>query len=260
MTMAVPVNLLDACVRFASDVSPEATARVIELLESDGMLRAGTGLSQDAGQRLDEVKGALALCRTSLSNFDVANLLRGAAHAIAAERRRQKVELVWSGPTTVSSTLRSTGPALLELIGGARESVYLVTFAAYKVPEVVAAISSAARRGVRVLFVLETDIANGGKVEFDPLPHLLSEAAQHVEVYVWPIGERVRDARGRHGTLHAKFAVADRQSLLISSANLTANAFDLNIELGVLLTGGSAPEEAASNIDELIRCGVLRRQ
>ena len=35
-----------------------------------------------------------------------------------------------------SSTLRSTAPALLELIGNARESVYLVTFAAYRVPEV----------------------------------------------------------------------------------------------------------------------------
>lgn len=68
---------------------------------------------------------------------DVANILRGAAHAMAAERRRQQVELVWSGPTTLSSTLRSTGSALLDLIRGARQSVCLVTFAAYKVPDVV---------------------------------------------------------------------------------------------------------------------------
>ena len=46
---------------------------------------------------------------------------------------------------------------------------------------------------------------------------------------------------------------------LFSSANLTADAFDINIELGVLLTGGSAPEEAAAHVDGLIRTGVLQR-
>ena len=178
---------------------------------------------------------------------------------MVAERRKRQVELVWSGPTTLSSTLRSTGPALLELIRGAKELVYLVTFAAYKVPDVVEAIGAAIHRGVRVVFVLESDSVSGGKVDFDPLPHLLGGAAKHVEVFVWPMHERRRDARGRHGTLHAKFAVADRRRLLISSANLTADAFDLNIELGVLLTGGTAPEEAASQVDELIRLGVLQR-
>ena len=71
--------------------------------------------------------------------------------------------------------------------------------------------------------------------------------------------EPINDHPGDPSLLDVR-RVADRQILLISSANLTANAFDLNIELGVLLTGGRAPEDAASNIDELIRCGVLRRQ
>lgn len=217
------------------------------------------GLSADAGQRLAELKDAWFRCLGPPSTVDVANILRGAAHAVAAERGKRKVELVWSGPTTVSSTLRSTGPALLELIRGARESVYLVTFAAYKVPEVVEAIGAAASRGVRVVFVLESESVSGGKVDFDPLPHLNGGAAQRAEVYVWPMQQRRRDARGRHGTLHAKFAVADRRRLLISSANLTADAFDLNIELGVLLTGGSAPEEAAAHVDGLVRVGVLQR-
>jgi cardiolipin synthase A/B len=148
---------------------------------------------------------------------------------------------------------------LLELIRGARESVYLVTFAAYKVPDVAEAIAAALGRGVRVVFVLESDSVSGGKVDFDPLPHLIDGVAQRVEVFVWPMRERRRDVRGRHGTLHAKFAVADRHRLLISSANLTADAFDLNIELGVLLSGGTAPKEAASQVDELIRLGVLQQ-
>lgn len=257
--MSAPLTLLDACVRFAADVSPEAVARVVAALDSEGMARAGVGLSGDAEQRFAELKSVWSHCLGPPAPVDVANLLRGAAHAVAAERRRRQVELVWSGPTTVSSTLRSTGPALLELIRGAGDSVYLVTFAAYKVPDVVEAIGAAVRRGVRVVFVLESESVSGGKVDFDPLPHLLGGAAQRAEVYVWPMQHRRRDARGRHGTLHAKFAVADRRRLLISSANLTADAFDINIELGVLLTGGSAPEEAAAHVDRLIRVGVLQR-
>jgi len=62
------------------------------------------------------------------------------------------------------------------------------------------------------------------------------------------------------GPYNAKFAVADRRRLLVSSANLTENAFDLNIELGVLLTGGNAPVEAAAHIDNLIRLGILLRR
>lgn len=257
--MATPLTLLDACVRFAADVSPEAVARVVAEIEADGMARAGLGLSGDAEQRFGELKSVWLQCLSTPSSVDVANILRGAAHAMAAERRRQQVELVWSGPTTVSSTLRSTGPALLELIRGARHSVYLVTFAAYKVPDVAAAIGAAVDRGVRVVFVLESDSVSEGKVDFDPLPHLLDGASHRAEVYVWPMQQRRRDARGRHGTLHAKFAVADRRRLLISSANLTADAFDINIELGVLLTGGSAPDEAAAHVDGLIRTGVLNR-
>lgn len=257
--MSAPLPLLDACARFAAEVSPEATARVVELLESEGMTKAGIGLTGDAALRYGELSTAWANCSNTLAATDLANLLCGAAHAVAAERKRQRVELVWSGPQTASSTLRSTGPALLELIRGARESLYLVTFAAYKVPEVAEALASAVSRGVRVVFVVETAIANGGKVDFDPLPHLAGDLADAIEAYVWPVAERARDDRGRHGTLHAKFAVADRHRLLVSSANLTEFALNLNIELGVMLTGGSAPAEAAAQVDRMIRLGFLRR-
>jgi len=133
------------------------------------------------------------------------------------------------------------------------------TFAAYRVPEVAKALQDAVERGVRVVFVLESDTINGGKVNFDPLPHLTLHHSGGVEVYSWPIESRTKDGQGRFGTLHAKFAVADRRQLLVSSANLTEFAFNLNIELGVLLTGGVAPAEATAQIDQLVRLGILRR-
>lgn len=75
---------------------------------------------------------------------------------------------------------------------------------------------------------------------------------------MWPKEHRLKDERGRIGSLHAKFAVADRVRLLVSSANLTEFAFNLNMELGVLISGGHGPHEAAKHIDELLRTGVLR--
>ena len=93
---------------------------------------------------------------------------------------------------------------------------------------------------------------------FDPVPHLRASGLRRAEVFTWPQEHRLRDERGRFGSLHAKFAIADRARLFVSSANLTEFAFNLNIELGVLVTGGHGPVEAARHVDELIRCGVIR--
>lgn len=245
--------------RFAAEVSAGAAARVVERLRSGDVGRAGSALSGDAARLYGELTDACQRDPEPPSPDELALVLMAAVRTVVHERARQRVELVWSGPSTVSSTLRSTGPALLELISEARQSVYIVTFAAYKVPTVADALADAVKRGVRVVFVLESDSVSGGKVDFNPLPHLLGDLATGAEVYVWPQDKRQRDSRGRHGSLHAKFAVADRRRLLVSSANLTEYAFTLNIELGTMVTGGSSPLDASRHIDELIRTGILVR-
>jgi cardiolipin synthase len=249
---------LDACYRFASETSAEAVDAAIAVLDGTQQWPLDGRLAPDAQERFDALRRAWAAAGHVPSSRELASLLRGVAYATAAERTARRVELVWSGPSVVSSTFRSTEPALLELISSARQEVYVVAFAAYRVPAVAAALQAALARGIRVVFVLETD--DSGKVSFDPLPVLQGGGALAAEVYYWPQNMRKRDLRGRHGTLHAKFAVADRERLLVSSANLTEFAFELNIELGVLLRGGTAPTEAAEHVDELIRRGVLCRQ
>ncbi len=59
--------------------------------------------------------------------------------------------------------------------------------------------------------------------------------------------------------MHAKVAVADRRVLLVSSANLTQSGVSKNIEAGVLVRGGHAPQRVAEHIGELRTMGVLRR-
>lgn len=257
--MSQPDPLLDACVSLAREVSSEATERLIAFIEVGKAQEARSQLSGDALQLYDRMLAHWRYLRGSYDERAVACTLRGARWAIECERRSQRVELVWSGPSTVSSTLRSTAPALVELINSASESVYVVAFAAYKVQSISDALRQALQRGVRIVAVLENAQVSGGKVSFDPLPHLIAGCPTGVEVYVWPQAERVKDVSGRFGSLHAKFAVADRARLLVSSANLTEYAFSLNIELGVLISGGTAPGEAAGHVDKLIGRGVLCR-
>jgi phosphatidylserine/phosphatidylglycerophosphate/cardiolipin synthase-like enzyme len=59
--------------------------------------------------------------------------------------------------------------------------------------------------------------------------------------------------------LHAKCAVADARLLFVSSANLTDYALNLNMELGVLIAGGSQPQTVMAQFDELIAQGILQR-
>jgi phosphatidylserine/phosphatidylglycerophosphate/cardiolipin synthase-like enzyme len=51
--------------------------------------------------------------------------------------------------------------------------------------------------------------------------------------------------------------VADGRHLFVSSANLTEYAFTVNMELGLLITGGAVPGQVESHFDKLIAMGVL---
>jgi phosphatidylserine/phosphatidylglycerophosphate/cardiolipin synthase-like enzyme len=83
--------------------------------------------------------------------------------------------------------------------------------------------------------------------------------ASRCGVFVWPIEGRFRSGSGKPGLLHVKCAVADGRWLFLSSANLTEYAFSINMELGVLITGGSAPLQVDAHFGKMIESGVLVR-
>jgi phosphatidylserine/phosphatidylglycerophosphate/cardiolipin synthase-like enzyme len=91
------------------------------------------------------------------------------------------------------------------------------------------------------------------------LPHevLGEDVAACSTVYYWPKEQRGRDANGRLGILHVKCVVADGRLLCLSSANLTEYAFSINMELGVLITGGDLPERVERHFDRIIEDGRL---
>ncbi len=180
------------------------------------------------------------------------------AHASDAwHRRRQRLELVWTGPVPHGTTLRRTDQALLDLVEGARRSVLLVTFAAYRVKSIHEALVAAADRGVRIDFVFETAEDSQGKMSGDPMAALGPLLAKRCHLWVWPAEKRARDKDGSAGLLHAKCALADEERLLVSSANFTGKALAYNMELGVLVEGGELPRTVAEHFGELMRDRVL---
>lgn len=186
----------------------------------------------------------------------VALALQAAGTAVSRQRRVQTVEVVWTGPAS-GQPLRRTAQVLQSVIDEARRALLIVSFAVYDIPEIGAALLRAAQRGVAIRLVIESPQASMSKVAYDGLAAFGPQVAAHASVYRWPLEQRATDAQGRHGALHAKCAVADGQTLLISSANLTRYALDLNMELGLLLRGGPQPREVARHFQALIDSGAL---
>jgi phosphatidylserine/phosphatidylglycerophosphate/cardiolipin synthase-like enzyme len=77
------------------------------------------------------------------------------------------------------------------------------------------------------------------------------------KIFIWPLAKRENSPNGKHGSLHAKVAIGDSTHLYISSANLTEYAMNLNMEMGVLITGGNLPANVQNHFDELIMNSVL---
>lgn len=70
--------------------------------------------------------------------------------------------------------------------------------------------------------------------------------------YVWPAEQRPPG-----GKLHVKAAIADEYAALVTSANLTGAALNENMELGLLVRGGSVPRRLSRHFMGLIDDEVL---
>ena len=93
--------------------------------------------------------------------------LRAASSVRAEATQEEMVEVVWTGPTSHKIPVRRTREVLLELIGLATQRLTVESFAAYKVPEVLAELTRAAAQGADVRLILETADDSGGRLSHD---------------------------------------------------------------------------------------------
>jgi phosphatidylserine/phosphatidylglycerophosphate/cardiolipin synthase-like enzyme len=189
----------------------------------------------------------------------VASALLTAALAERDYQQHQCVELVWTGPDAGVVPLRRTEQVVLQVIDSATDRLLVVSYAVFNVPRICEALVRAADRGVAINIVIESPDRIEGQKAYSTLAALGPTVASRCSAYLWPIEGRFKGTAGKPGLLHVKCAVADRRWLFLSSANLTEQAFSINMELGVLITGGTTPAQVEAHFGKLIESGTLLR-
>lgn len=182
-----------------------------------------------------------------------AGYLRGAAAGITSNRYTVQIESVWSGPATTSVPVRATAQVLTQLIDETRDELILMTYSAHPYRPVTEALTSATARGVTILAVIETLQGAGSALTGAEPAHAFADIPG-VRLHHWPPAARAEPG----AKMHAKVAISDRHTMLVSSANLTQSGITKNIEAGLLVRGGTAPARAAEHITNLNAQGVLR--
>lgn len=180
--------------------------------------------------------------------------LTGLAAGYAQRASEVSVETVWSGPASHHVPVRATAAVLGDLVSEARHELLLMTYSARPHPPLTHALRAATVRGVVVTVVVETLQGAGSALSGDE-PYQAFTGINGIELWHWPTGRRCEPG----AKMHAKLAVADRRILLVTSANLTQSGVTKNIEAGLLVRGGTAPQRAAEHVDALRVSGDLVR-
>jgi len=244
-------TLLDILAQFAFELSPD---RMQLLADKMALLQNATQVDSlrkywgpNIGKTLYEHFSAEAKKLPDLSGKELATAFKTAAATAAASRKNGRHELIWTGPATTAVSVRRTEQALCELIDSAQNTLFLVSFVAYKAENVIQALKNAIQRNVKVSLLLEESKEHGGSIDGDSRA-ILSTRLPGARFYAWSNAK---------GAVHAKCAVADATIALVTSANLTGKAMEDNMELGVLVTGGMLPEQLHAHLHALITENII---
>ena len=216
--------------------------------------RAAFGPNVDA-VRVERLRASWATA-PRVTAAEISAAFKGAAELASLLDDAAAIELVWTGPNTGLIPTRRTEQVILEVIDSAHENLFLVSYVFYKASSIVDALNGAVERQVRVKLLLESSADEGGTIRGDSA-RTLAEAVPGATVYAWnPIGRKY-DGDGTSASMHAKCAVADRKLAFITSANLTPAALERNMELGLLIRGGTVPERLQAHLEALAATGVI---
>lgn len=191
------------------------------------------------------------------SSRELAAAIISAANTATILQQELAADLVWTGPSSSVIPIRRTDQVLLQLINECQHSLTLISFAIYKVPEIVEAILAALDRGVALCIIAETPESGEGKISFGLQATFGTEIMNRSQVLVWPKEKRPVDLNGKYGSLHIKGAISDRERLFVTSANLTEYALSLNMELGVLMKNERLAQQFTDQIEHLVQGEIL---
>lgn len=243
-------RLLEAVTAVVCLVSPEKVRALAGAIRKIGDTKATATLSDVVGTAAAKVvveRLVEAWRATSVGSDELASMLLAASHAFENVSKHQSTELVWTGPTTPFVSARRTEQALLQVIGAAKQNLFITSFVAYDVSTIVKALNDTSTRGVSISMLLESSQEHGGSMSSDVIGKMRT-LVPTAKLYAW----RERAAQFADGRVHAKVAVADGDVCFITSANLTSHAMEQNMEAGILLTGGHVPTLLRDHLQALV--------
>lgn len=178
------------------------------------------------------------------------------AALLQADAAARRSEVVVTGPASSSVPVRLTSSVISGIIHDSRDSLLLVSFAAFGVADVVTALHQAAERGVHIDLVLESAEADGGALHGPANASAAFEAIRRdATFWTWPAKLRPLIGTSR-AALHAKLVAADERVALLGSANLTDKALAHNLELGVLIHDPDVVRRIVGHFRSLMRPGA----
>lgn len=248
-------TLLDAVAAVVSQLPPEKVRAIANRIRRADPDKAASVLADmlntpAANVIVDRLVDAWRAQEVSPEELGL--MLLAAGHVFTQAMNRQSTELVWTGPTTPIVSARRTEQALLQVINAAEHTLFMTSFVAYDVSTIVKALNAAADRRVTVSILLELSQEHGGSINFDVIGKMRTLVPE-AHLYAW----REKAAAFSEGRVHAKVAVADGKTCFITSANLTGYAMDLNMEAGVLITGGHIPGLLDEHLRALVVLNVI---
>lgn len=204
------------------------------------------------------MSGVLRLASGLMSWETLGWTLQTASATFQACRAEQQIELLWSGPSSANQIpVRRIDQALYDLIANASREILLVTFAAAKIGRLTEVLWKAVQRGVKIRLILEFKQSSEGQLSYDSLTAFPASLIDAAEVYHWPVERRERNQAGRPGKLHAKMAIVD-EVVMVSSANLTDDAFNRNMEVGVMISSADFRRATKAYLEALIADHTLQ--
>lgn len=251
-------SLVSAIVYTCADAPKAAIEKACAILASE---------ESDAATVLPKLAGALSkesvvrlkkgLKGTGTTARELALAIASTAAGIAAGRNDPDIQLVWTGPETPKQSPRDTLPQMLEMIGRAKTSILLVTFAAFKAKTIMQALLAATVRGVQLKIVVESADDSAGQLSHDAWKAFPESFIEAGRVWYWPINKRPKNPKGLPAKLHAKCLVIDQKEALVSSANLTDDAMERNIEVGIRCCNSAMASQIATKFEALMQQGHI---
>ncbi|RYD63093.1 MAG: hypothetical protein EOP84_33955 [Verrucomicrobiaceae bacterium] len=252
-------SLISAIVRACIDTPREVVVQACAILGAANEEAAVAVFPRLTGimskESLIQLKKGVAA--TGATARELALALSATIEGIQAGRANPDIHLVWTGPDTPRTSPRDTLPQMLEMIGNSKHTLLLVTFAAFKVTRIMEALNDAHQRGVQLMVVVESVSNSGGQISHDACKAFPPSLQNAGCLWLWPLAKRKLNKKGLPGKLHAKCLVIDGRETLVSSANLTEDAMERNIEMGLRCTNSAIAQEIELRFNSLKKAGIL---